>query len=105
MLFQGAGKWAFTIKLFQLSIALAALSRLTLWDPMDRNLPGSVSMDFSRQEYWSGLPSLLQVISLTQGSNLGLLHYKQILYHLIYQGSPQLSIFLEIFIIKCCGEI
>ena len=52
-----------------------------------------------------GYHSLLQVISLTQGSNPGLLHCRKILYHLIHQGSPQLSIFLKFFIIKCCGEI
>ena len=28
----------------------------TLCDPMDSSLPGSRSMGFSRQEYWSGLP-------------------------------------------------
>ena len=28
----------------------------TLRDPMDCNLPGSLSMGFSRQEYWSGVP-------------------------------------------------
>ena len=31
--------------------------------------------------------SLLQGICLTQGSNLGLLHCRQILYHLSHQGS------------------
>ena len=31
-------------------------SCLTLRDPMDCSLPGSLSMGFSRQEYWSGLP-------------------------------------------------
>ena len=31
--------------------------------------------------------SLLQGIFLTQGSNLGLLHYRQILYHLSHQES------------------
>ena len=30
----------------------------TLCDPMDCNLPGTLSMGFSRQEYWSGLPFL-----------------------------------------------
>ena len=45
-------------------------------------------MGFSRQEYWSGLPFLLQGIFLTQGSNPGLLPYRQILYHLSHQGSP-----------------
>ena len=28
----------------------------TLSDPMDCSLPGSSSMGFSRQEYWSGVP-------------------------------------------------
>ena len=31
-------------------------SCLTLWDPVDYSPPGSLSMGFSRQEYWSGLP-------------------------------------------------
>ena len=44
------------------------------------------SMEFSRPEYWSSL-SLLQGIFPTQGSNLSLLHCRQILYHLSYQGS------------------
>ena len=29
---------------------------LTLGDPMDCGPPGSLSMGFPRQEYWSGLP-------------------------------------------------
>jgi len=33
-----------------------APSCLTLSDPMDRSLPGSSAMGFSRQEYWSGVP-------------------------------------------------
>ena len=28
----------------------------TLWDPMNRSPPGSLFMEFSRQECWSGLP-------------------------------------------------
>ena len=35
-----------------------------------------------------GSLSLLQRIFLAQGSNQGLLHYRQILYQLSYQGSP-----------------
>ena len=35
-----------------------------------------------------GSHSLLQEIFPTQGSNLGLLHWRQILYQLSYQGSP-----------------
>ena len=42
-----------------------------------------LSMEFSRQEYWSGY--LLQGIFLTQGSNTGLLHCRQIIYHLSHQ--------------------
>ena len=34
----------------------------------------SLSIGFPRQDYWSGLPFLLQGIFLTQASNLGLLH-------------------------------
>ena len=47
-----------------------------------------LSMESSRQEYWSGCHFLLQGISPTQGSNPGLLHYRQILYLLSHQGSP-----------------
>ena len=34
-----------------------AQSCLTLSDPMDCSLPGSSTLGFSRQEYWSGVPS------------------------------------------------
>ena len=44
-----------------------------------------LSMEFSRQEYWS---ALLWGIFLTQGSNPGLLHCRWILYHPSHQGSP-----------------
>ena len=36
--------------------------------------------------------SLLQGIFLTQESNQGLLHYRQILYHLSHQGSPNYTL-------------
>ena len=39
-----------------------------------------------------GCHSLLQEVFGTQGSNLGLLHCRQILYHLSYQESPSSSI-------------
>ena len=42
------------------------------------------------QEYWSWYLSLLQQIFQTQESNLGLLHCRQILYQLSYQGSPSI---------------
>ena len=41
------------------------------------------------QEYWSGSLSLLQWIFPTQELNLGLLHCRQILYQLSYQGISQ----------------
>ena len=41
-------------------------------------------MGFSRQEYWSGCHFLLQGILLTQESNPGLLHCRQIIYPLSY---------------------
>ena len=42
-------------------------------DPMDCCSPGSVSMGFSRQEYWSGLACPPPGNFTTQGSNLHLL--------------------------------
>ena len=47
-----------------------------------------LSMEFSRQEYWSQLPCPLSGNFPTQGSNPGFLHCRQILYHLSHQGSP-----------------
>ena len=47
----------------------------------------SLSKEFSRQEYWSGLPFPFPGIFLTQVSNQGLLHCRQILYCLSHQGS------------------
>ena len=42
----------------------------TLWTVVCQT---PLSMGFSRQEYWSGCPALLQGNSLTQGSNLWLI--------------------------------
>ena len=47
-----------------------------------------LSMGFSRQECWSGLPLPPPGDLPTQGLNLGLLHCRQILYCLSYQGIP-----------------
>ena len=46
-----------------------------------------LSMGFSRQEYWRGLPFLSPEDLLDSGSNPGFLHCRQILYQLSYQGS------------------
>ena len=47
------------------------------------------SWDSSGKNAGMGCHSLLQGIVLTQGSNPGLLHCRQILYHLSHQGSLQ----------------
>ena len=67
---------------------LVALSCPTLCDPMNCSPLDSSSTDFSRQECWSGLPFPLPGLFPTQGLNPSLLHYRQILYHQSYQGSP-----------------
>ena len=58
------------------------------WFPLGlTGLISPLSKEFSRQEYWSGNHSLLQGIFPTEGSNQGLLHCRQILYHLSHLGS------------------
>ena len=69
-------------------VVLVAQSCLTLCDPMDLAHQVSLSMEFSRQKYWSGLLFPFSGIFLTQGSKPGLLYCWQILYHLSHQGSP-----------------
>ena len=59
---------------------LVAKSCLTLATPWTVARQAPLSMGFSRQEYWSGLPFILQGIFWTQELNLGLLHCRQILY-------------------------
>ena len=66
---------------------LVAQSCPTFWDPMDYSLLGSSVNSGKNTEV--GCHFLLEGIFLTWGSNLGLLHYRQILYHLSYQGLKQ----------------
>ena len=70
---------------------LATKSCPTLVTPwaVARQVP--LSMGFSRQEYWSGLPFPSPGIFLTQESNPGLLHCRQILYQLSYEGTPRID--------------
>ena len=49
-----------------------------------------LSMEFSRQEYWSGLLFPSPGNLPHQGSNPGLPHCRQILYHLNHQEAPML---------------
>ena len=61
---------------------------LTLCYPMDYvALEAPLSMEFSRQEYWSGLPypSPGDIPNPGIEPNPGILHWRQILYHLSYQ--------------------
>ena len=52
-----------------------------------------LSMDSPGKHTGIGSHSLLQGIFLTQGLNLGLLHCRQVLYHLSHRGSPHVQIF------------
>ena len=61
---------------------------VTLWTVAHQ---APLSLEFSRQEHWSGFPCPPPGIFATHGSNLHLLLYKQILYCWAHQGSPKSS--------------
>ena len=61
---------------------------LTLCDPMDCSPPGSSAHGILQVRILQWVAILLQGIFLTQESNMGLPHCRQILYHLSHQGSP-----------------
>ena len=69
---------------------LITQSCLTLCDLINYNLPGSPVHGILQANTRVGSHSLLQGIFPTQGSNPGVLHYRQILYHLSHQGSPNI---------------
>ena len=48
-----------------------------------------LSMEFSKQKYWSGLSFPSPGIFLTQGSDPGLLHCRQMLYCLSHQEAEE----------------
>ena len=52
----------------------------------------------------TGSLSLLQGIFPTQGSNPGLLHWRQILYHLSHQGSKHITLLVSHFLFKKPSE-
>ena len=76
------------------NVAVKSLSHVQLfYDPMDCSLPGSfVHGDSPRKNTGVGCHALLQQICPTQELNPSLLHCRQILYQLNYQGSPDLSL-------------
>ena len=63
---------------------------MTLWT-VAHQAPQSMGIFQARILEWAGSHSLLQGIFPTQGSNSGILHCRQILYHLSHQGSPFIS--------------
>ena len=69
-----------------LCVCLVSQSCLSLCDPMNCSPPGSsVHGDSPGKNTGVGCHALLQGIFPTEGSNLGLMHYRQILYKLSYQ--------------------
>ena len=56
------------------------------------------SQGISQAKPQEGCHALLQVIFPTQGSNPGLPHCRQILYHLSHQGSPCTRTYIHIYI-------
>ena len=69
---------------------VTSLSRVWLFaTPWKVSCQAPPSMGFSRQEYWSGCHFLLQRIFPTRGSNPGLPHCRQMLYHLSPQGGKK----------------
>ena len=70
--------------------ALITQSCLTHCHPMDRHLPGSFAIRFSREKYWRGLPLPPPEDLPDLRFKPGLLHCRQILYHLSHQGSLHL---------------
>ena len=72
-------------------LRLVTQSWLTLCDPMDCSPPGSSDHgDSPGQNTVVGFHAFFQGIFPTQGSNPGLPHCRQILYHLSHQGSPRI---------------
>ena len=70
------------------AVHLVAQSCPTLCDPMDCS--SSVHVDSTGKNTGVDCHALLQGIFPIQVSNPGLLHCRQILYHLSHQGSPQI---------------
>ena len=75
-------------------LCCAVLSRSVvsnfLWPPKDCPWGSSVHGDTPGKNTGMGCHALLQGIFPTKGLNPGLLHCRQILYHLSHQGSPKI---------------
>ena len=86
-------------------IVLVTQSRLTLCNPMDCSTPGSSvhGMDSPGKNTGVGCHVLLQGIFLTQGRNTGVLHCRQILYHLSHEGILYLNVKKHLCITSITG--
>ena len=74
------GDWRYVLSLFSRVWPFATPWTVACQVPLSMDSPG--------HNTGVGCHFLLQGIFPTQGSNPGLLHYRQILYHLSYLGSP-----------------
>ena len=74
--------------LFDKDSVLVSQSCPTLCDPMDYVCQAPLSMEFFRQEYWSGWPFSSPDDCPERGIKPGPRHCRQILYHVSHQGSP-----------------
>ena len=74
------------------SLSKVTQSCLTLCGPVDCSLPGSTVHGIlqARILEWVAIPFSRRIFP-TQGLNPGLLHCRQILYCLSYQGSPNIT--------------
>ena len=79
---------------------LVSKSCLTLCGPMDWNPSGS-SVHGILQARILGCHSFFQGIFLTQGSNSGLLHCRQILYHSVTREAHIYSIYIYMCVCVC----
>ena len=76
------------------------------WDPMDCSPPGSsVHVDSPGKNTRVGCHTLLQRSFPTQESNWDLQHYRRILYHLSYQGSPHSRLDHPLCFPACSAEL
>ena len=83
-------------------LCLATQSCLIFCKPMDCSPPGSSVHGVSPgKKTGVGCHALLQGVFPTQGLNPGLLHCRQILYQLSYQGSPSGKKLKNIYICVC----
>ena len=86
------------VRYCELSPVLSHFSRVWLFaTPWTVARQAPLSMGFFRQEYAVDCHFLLQGTFLTQGSNLGLLNCRQILYPLNHQPGPTLTLISENF--------